>query len=115
MAVIESDSSKLEVPRPPNRFGFTFRSVVKTCFSHSCSVYYAPAGGRSCHLPIVPIPMIPSFTHSMGLALNPPARRSLEEITLETKKNDQHRQHGESCVGQKRPPLHGVSSYQVGQ
>src|ERR1700739_4462093 len=45
MAVIEGDSRKLEVPRPANRFGFTFRSVVETCLTHSCLVHYAPDGG----------------------------------------------------------------------
>jgi hypothetical protein len=61
--------------------------------------------------PIVPIPMIPSFTYSIDLALNPPAHRSLEEITLETQEDHQDWNQRQSRVREQCAPLNGVGPY----
>ena len=64
-----------------------------------------------CTLPIVQIPTIPRFTHSMDLALNSPAHRSLEEITLKTEEDHQDWNQRQSRVREQCAPLNGVGPY----
>jgi hypothetical protein len=57
------------------------------------------------------LPTIPSFTHSKDLALNSPAHRSLEEITLETEEDHQDWNQRQSRVREQCAPLNGVGPY----